>query len=161
MLTGGRKQSSGPLVLKRELREYVEKFAERDSSLMARSAELQTLESEISALSAELERLRQLQQAREKEAVSLDHDLRRAAEEIHRSNSRVSVARLELDRLKREEERTHEARARNIAIAEQKEAERAERELAMETLREQLDAPRPKRSGPTKNMPSCAPICRR
>ena len=82
---------------------------------MARSAELQTLESEMSALSAELERLRQLQQAREKEAVSLDHDLRRTAEEIHRSNSRVSVARLELDRLKREEERTHEARARLVA----------------------------------------------
>ena len=140
MLTGGRKQSSGPLVLKRELREYAEQFAERESSLMARSAELQTLESEMSALAAELERLRQLQQAREKEAVSLDHDLRRTAEEIHRSNSRVSVARLELDRLKREEERTHEARARNIAIAEQKEAERAERELALETLREQLDA---------------------
>ena len=57
------------------------------------------------------------------------HDLRRTAEEIHRSNSRVSVARLELDRLKREEERTHEARARNLAMAEQKEAERAEREL--------------------------------
>ena len=140
MLTGGRKQSSGPLVLKRELREYAEQFAERESSLMARSAELQTLESEMSALSAELERLRQLQQAREKEAVSLDHDLRRTAEEIHRSNSRVSVARLELDRLKREEERTHEARARNIAIAEQKESERAERELALETLREQLEA---------------------
>jgi len=140
MLTGGRKQSSGPLVLKRELREYAEQFAERESSLMARSTELQTLESEMSALSAELERLRQLQQAREKEAVSLDHDLRRTAEEIHRSNSRVSVARLELDRLKREEERTHEARARNIAIAEQKEAERSERELALETLREQLEA---------------------
>ena len=140
MLTGGRKQSSGPLVLKRELREYAEQFAERDSSLMARSAELQTLESEMSALAAELERLRQLQQAREKEAVSLDHDLRRTAEEIHRSNSRVSVARLELDRLKREEERTHEARARNLALAEQKEAERAERELALEALREQSDA---------------------
>jgi chromosome segregation protein len=140
MLTGGRKQSSGPLVLKRELREYAEQFAEREGRLMARTSELQNLEGEMAALSAELERLRQLQQAREKEAVSLDHDLRRTAEEIHRSNSRVSVARLELDRLKREEDRTHEARARNLALAEQKEAERAERELALEALREQLDA---------------------
>jgi chromosome segregation protein len=140
MLTGGRKESSGPLVLKRELREFTEQSAERESALSARSSDLQTLEREMSALSAELERLRQLQQAREKEAVSLDHDLRRTAEEIHRSNSRVSVARLELDRLKREEERTHESRARNLALAEQKEAERAERERALETLREQLDA---------------------
>ena len=140
MLTGGRKQSSGPLVLKRELREYAEQSAERESALMLRTSELEKIESEMTALSAELERLRQLQQAREKEAVSLDHDLRRTAEEIHRSNSRVSVARLELDRLKREEERTHEARARNLALAEQKEAERAERELALEGLREQLEA---------------------
>ncbi len=140
MLTGGRKQSSGPLVLKRELREYAEQFQEREQSLMVRTSELQAMEGEMAALNAELERLRQLQQAREKEAVSLDHDLRRTAEEIHRSNSRVSVARLELDRLKREEERAHETRAKNLAIAEQKEAERAEREQALEALREQLDA---------------------
>jgi chromosome segregation protein len=140
MLTGGRKQSSGPLVLKRELREFAEQSAAGEAALLGRSAELENLEREMTALSAELERLRQLQQAREKEAVSLDHDLRRTAEEIHRANSRVSVARLELDRLKREEERTHEARARNLALAEQKEAERAERELALESLREQLDA---------------------
>ncbi len=139
-LTGGRKQSSGPLVLKRELRDYAEKFAAREKALIARTAELENLEREMAALSAELERLRQLQQAREKEAVSLDHDLRRTAEEIHRSNSRVSVARLELDRLKREEERAVESRTRNLTLAEQKEAERAERELAMEALREQLDA---------------------
>ncbi len=139
MLTGGRKQSSGPLVLKRELREYADQFGVREADLIARSAELETLESEMASLNAELERLRQLQQAREKEAVSLDHDLRRTAEEIHRSNSRVSVARLELDRLKREEERTHETRARNLALAEQKEAERSERELALESLREQLE----------------------
>ncbi len=140
MLTGGRKQSSGPLVLKRELREYSEQSIERESALIAKSAQLENLEREMTALHAELERLRLLQQAREKEAVSLDHDLRRAAEEIHRSNSRVSVARLELDRLKREEDRTHESRARNLALAEQKEAERAERELSLEALREQLDA---------------------
>jgi chromosome segregation protein len=140
MLTGGRKQSSGPLVLKRELRELAEKSAERESVLRVRSGELETRESEMGALAVELERLRQLQQAREKEAVSLDHDLRRTAEEIHRSNSRVSVARLELDRLNREEERARESRTRNLALAEQKDAERAERELAMEALREQLDA---------------------
>ncbi len=140
MLTGGRKQSSGPLVLKRELREYAELLSERETALVARSSELENLEREMTALAAELERLRLLQQAREKEAVSLDHDLRRTSEEIHRSNSRVSVARLELDRLKREEERTRESRARNLAVAEQKEAERAERERALEALREELDA---------------------
>src|SRR6185437_15602853 len=64
MLTGGRKKSSGPLVLKRELREYAEQSAERESSLMARTAELQNLETEMTALSTELDRLRLLQQAR-------------------------------------------------------------------------------------------------
>ena len=140
MLTGGRKQSSGPLVLKRELRDCAEQLSAREATLLSSTAELENLEREMTALGSELERLRQLQQAREKEAVSIDHDLRRTSEEIHRANSRVSVARLELERLKREEDRTHETRARNLALAEQKEAERAEREAALESLREQLDA---------------------
>jgi chromosome segregation protein len=80
-----------------------------------------------------------LQQSSEKEAVSLDHDIRRTTEEINRANSRISVSRLELDRLKNEEQRAHERRAQNQTLVEQRDAERAEREAALEALREQLD----------------------
>jgi chromosome segregation protein len=140
MLTGGRKKSSGPLVLKRELREYAAQLQEQERLLDEKTTELEGLQRETSTLEAELERLRQLQQAREKDAVSLDHDLRRATEEIHRANSRISVARLELERLKREEERAHEKRAQNQLAVERKDTERSDREQALEAMREQLDA---------------------
>jgi chromosome segregation protein len=140
MLTGGRKKSSGPLVLKREMREYAAQSKDLERALADQVSEQEALERETTALEAELERLRQLQQTGEKEAVSLDHDLRRAAEEIHRANSRISIARLELERLQREEERALERRTQNQALAGQKDAERAEREEALEALREQLDA---------------------
>ena len=140
MLTGGRKKSSGPLVLKRELREYAAQLKEQERLLAERTSGLEALQRETSALEVELERLRQLQQAREKDAVSLDHDLRRATEEFNRANSRISVARLELERLKREEERAHEKRTQNQLAVEQKDSERGEREQALEAMREQLEA---------------------
>jgi chromosome segregation protein len=140
MLTGGRKKASGPLVLKREMREYSAQLMEQERVLAARVSDQEVLQRETTALEAELERLRQLQQTSEKEAVSLDHDIRRTAEEINRSNSRISVARLELERLTREEERAHEKRAQNQTLVEQKDAERGERELALDAMRDQLDA---------------------
>ncbi len=99
MLTGGRKKASGPLVLKREMREFASQLKAQEQALAERIASQETLQRETTALEAELERLRQLQQSSEKESVSLDHELRRASEEINRANSRISVARLELERL--------------------------------------------------------------
>ncbi|HTA44843.1 MAG TPA: chromosome segregation protein SMC [Bryobacteraceae bacterium] len=140
MLTGGNKKSSGPLVLKREMREYSAQLKEQERALADKVRDQEALQQETTALEAELERLRQLQQSSEKEAVSLDHDLRRASEEINRANSRISVARLELERLKREEERAHEKRAENQTLVEQKDAERSEREQALEAMRDHLES---------------------
>ncbi|MEP6714062.1 MAG: chromosome segregation protein SMC [Terriglobia bacterium] len=139
MLTGGRKKSSGPLVLKREMREFAAQLKDQERLLAEKTTAQETLQRETATLETELERLRQLQQAREKEAVSLDHDLKRAIEEINRANSRISVSRQELERLDREQERAHERRAQNQEIVEKKDAERAEREQALEALREQLE----------------------
>lgn len=140
MLTGGRKKSSGPLVLKREMREFAEQLAKQEGVLSERIGQQEAMQQESQSLEQQLEQLRMLQQAREKDAVSLDGDLRRTGEEINRSNSRISVSRLELERLKREEERTHEKRAQNAGLAEAKDAERGDREAALETLRDQLEA---------------------
>jgi chromosome segregation protein len=139
LLMGGRKKASGPLVLKRELREFAAQLKDFERQLAGKIGEQEALQKETQGLEAELERLRQQQQSAEKEAVSLDHDLRRTTEEINRANSRVSVARLELERLGREEERTREKRAENQTVVEQKEAERTGREQALENLREQLE----------------------
>jgi chromosome segregation protein len=140
MLTGGRKKASGPLVLKREMREFAAQLKAQEQALAERLGSQENLQRETTALEAELERLRQLQQSGEKESVSLDHELRRASEEINRANSRISVARLELERLNREEERAHEKRTQNLTLAEQKDVERSGREQALETMRDQLDS---------------------
>jgi len=140
MLTGGRKKASGPLVLKREMREFAAQSKEQERALAGKTESQEMLLRETAALEGELERLRQLQQSGEKEAVSLDHDLRRASEEINRADSRISISRLELERLKREEERAHEKRAQNQTLVEQKDAERSDREQALEAMRDQLDA---------------------
>ncbi|HYA17255.1 MAG TPA: chromosome segregation protein SMC [Bryobacteraceae bacterium] len=139
MLAGGRKKASGPLVLKREMREYAAQLQQQEAALALKIGEQTGLQTATSALEAELERLRQLQQTGEKEAVSLDHDLRRAAEELNRASSRVSIARQELERLKREEERARQNRAANQTLVEQKDADRTAREQALEALREQLE----------------------
>jgi chromosome segregation protein len=139
-LTGGRKNSSGPLVLKRELRELAEKLDAATARLTGRIGDQERLALEIAQIEIDVDQLRQTQQAQEKDAVSLDHELRRAAEELNRANSRVSVARLELERLGREEERAKERRAANLETVEVRERERAEREQSLESLREQLEA---------------------
>ena len=76
LLTGGRKKSSGPLVLKRELREYAAQLKAQEQLLTAKTAEQESVQKETQTLESDLERLRQQQQSAEKEAVSLDHDLR-------------------------------------------------------------------------------------
>ncbi|HWF11267.1 MAG TPA: chromosome segregation protein SMC [Bryobacteraceae bacterium] len=139
MLTGGRKKASGPLVLKREMREYAAQLRTQEQILAGKVSQQEALQRETTALEAELERLRQLQQTSEKDAVSLDHDIRRTTEEINRANSRISVSRLELERLRSEEQRAHEKRAQNQTLVELRDAERADRETALEALREQLD----------------------
>ena len=140
MLTGGRKKASGPLVLKREMREYENLLKKQEETLAAKTAEQEALQGESSALEMELERLRLAQQTGEKEAVSLDHESRRASEEINRASSRISIARQELGRLKHEEERAHQTRTQNLTLVEQKDADRTDREEALELMREQLDA---------------------
>ncbi len=139
MLTGGKKKSSGPLVLKREMREYERLLVDQESALAARTAEQEALQRQSQALETELERLRQSQQTSEKDAVSLDHEQRRANEEFSRANSRAGIAKQELERLKREEERAHQNRAQNMTLAEQKDADRVSREEALEALRDQLE----------------------
>ena len=135
-LGGGRKKASGPLALKREARELKRKLVEREGELELKVYDLDRLNGEIVQLEVELERLRTLQQAREKDALALDHEMRKVAEEANRANSRVAVARLELERLTREQQRAVEQRDRNRAVVAQKEEDRVQREAALEALRQ-------------------------
>ena len=62
-LSGGKKTASGPLALKRELRELTGTLAARESSSMSQVTRAGRLEREIARARKELEQLRALQQA--------------------------------------------------------------------------------------------------
>ena len=138
-VTGGRKTGAGPLAMKREARELAGQLKSREGKLEEQVSRLDGLQQEILALEAELERLRALQQSREKDRVALDHEMRKLGDDLSRVNSRLSVARLELERLRRDAEKSAEQRERNRAAVEEKERFRAEREAALEAERAELE----------------------
>ena len=134
-VTGGKKSGAGPLAMKREARELAVKLKGRQAALDEMLARLDGLTQEIIGFEAELERLRALQQSREKDRVALDHEMRKLGDDLARTNSRVSVARLELERLRRDAEKSADQRERNRTAVAEKERLRAESEQALETQR--------------------------
>jgi len=136
--SGGRKTGSGPLALKRELRELRALVEARGREREQASARAESLESEVATLSDALEALRLRQQAQEKAVLALDHDLRKVLEESERASVRLSVARGELERLERARRQAQTEQARHqAAVAEKEEARRLEEEQ-LEGLRLQL-----------------------
>jgi chromosome segregation protein len=138
-VTGGKKTGAGPLAMKREARELAAKLKAREAKLEGQTLRLEELHQEIAGLEAELERLRALQQSREKDRVALEHEMRKLGDDLARANSRLSVARLELERLRRDSEKAAAQRESNCEAVEQKERLRAEREEALEAERQELD----------------------
>ncbi|MBZ5582622.1 MAG: chromosome segregation protein SMC, partial [Acidobacteriia bacterium] len=138
-VTGGKKSGAGPLAMKREARELAVKLQSRQNTLNEMAARLVGLSQEILALETEVERLRGLQQAREKDRVALDHEMRKLADDLSRTNSRLSVARLELERLRRDATKSAEQRERNLTAIEAKEMARTDAEEALEAERQGLE----------------------
>jgi chromosome segregation protein len=138
-VTGGKKTGAGPLAMKREARELRVVLGQRQAALDEQMASLEGINQEIVGLEAEVERLRSLQQAREKDRVALDHDVRKLAEDLGRANSKVSVARLELERLRRDAEKSAGDRERNRAAVEEKDRQRTAREEALEAERQEAE----------------------
>jgi chromosome segregation protein len=138
-VSGGKKTGSGPLGLKRELREITGHWQNRQKELDETRSLLEGLEVEISQLTEELERLRALQQKQEKDALALDHEMRKMAEEFSRANSRLSVARMELQRLQTEGANARERRDSSIQLVAEKERARGEQEQALAEARHALE----------------------
>jgi chromosome segregation protein len=138
-VTGGKKAAAGPLAMKREARELTGVLAGKQKALDEQVARLDDLDREMAILSVELERLRGVQQAREKDRVALEHEMRKLGDDTSRANSRLSVARLELDRLQRDAERSGEQREHNRHVIEEKEELRAQREQELEDQRQFLE----------------------
>ncbi|HEY6340702.1 MAG TPA: chromosome segregation protein SMC [Bryobacteraceae bacterium] len=134
-VSGGRKTGGGPLALKRELRELSGQVERRERESEAAAAEIEELEKGAARLAAELEQVRREQQAQERDALALDHEQRKLAEEYARAGSRLSVARLDLDRLAREDARTRTQREENLKLVDDKDRARLDLEQALEASR--------------------------
>jgi chromosome segregation protein len=134
-VSGGRKTGGGPLALKRELRELSVTVEARQRETDGLIGEIEELEHGAAALAEDLERVRIQQQAQEKDALALDHEQRKLAEEFARTGSRLSVARLELERLTREDQRARAQREDNQRLAGEKEQARFDQEKALEESR--------------------------
>ncbi len=137
-VSGGKKSGAGPLALKRELREVTQLEQTKERELTAAQTSLAELERAIAALGEQLDYLRGVQQAQEKDVLALDHESRKLAEEFQRVQSRLSHARLELDRLSRDRVKLQESAERDRTTLEQVETARAEQEAALESAREEL-----------------------
>jgi len=138
-VSGGRKTGSGPLALKRELRELTSLVSAKNRAQQETAMELENLEIQVGGLGMELEQIRAEQQSHEKEALALDHEIRRLAEEFAKTNSKVSVARLELQRLDREAEKATEKREASLRIVTEKDEARIAEETALETARAAIE----------------------
>ncbi|HLG96012.1 MAG TPA: chromosome segregation protein SMC [Bryobacteraceae bacterium] len=134
-VSGGKNTGSGPLALKRELRELTGDVQSKHQALEETAGRLEQLERQIALLSEDLEELRLLQQRQEKEALALDHEHRKLAEEFARASSRLSVARLELERLRQEAERARAQQERDQQLLDEKETARSIEEQVLEQSR--------------------------
>jgi chromosome segregation protein len=138
-VSGGRKTAGGPLALKRELRELSALVETAQRSADELTAELEELERGTALLSEDFEHLRAQQQTQEKDALALDHEQRKLAEEYARTGQRLSVARLELDRLGREDQRSRAQREQSQALVAEKEQARFDQEKALEEARGEFE----------------------
>jgi chromosome segregation protein len=138
-VSGGRKTAGGPLALKRELRELTAQVESRQREADELAAQLEELERATAQLGEHLEQLRAAQQTQEKDALALDHEQRKLAEEYARAGSRLSVARLELERLAREDERSRAQREQGQTQVAEKEQARFDQEKALEEARAEFE----------------------
>jgi chromosome segregation protein len=134
-VSGGKKTGSGPLALKRELRELTGEVQVKQRAVEGTAAALEQLEGEIAGFTEDLESLRSLQQKQEKDALALDHEHRQLAEEFTRAQSRLSVARLELERLRQEGGRAREQQERDQRLLDERETARSIEEQVLQQSR--------------------------
>ncbi len=134
-VSGGRKTGGGPLALKRELRELSATVELRQRETDTLTGEIDDLQRSAAELTEELELVRHQQQAQEKDALALDHEQRKLAEEFARAGSKLSMARLELERLAREDQRARAQREQNQGLVGEKEQARFDQEMALEEAR--------------------------
>jgi chromosome segregation protein len=138
-VTGGRKTGGGPLALKRELRELTGVVETHQRELDVVSGALAALEHTAARLAEEIEVIRTQQSTQEKDALAMDHEQRKLAEESARAGQRLSTARLELDRLGKVGDSSRAQRETSQAAVAEREQQRFEQEKVLESMRAELE----------------------
>ena len=101
-VTAGRADNTGPLALKRELRELTRSLADREESAARAALELTQLGESIAQQQSDLQALVEEQQSAEKRMVMAERDGKEASAECERLNARLELIALEAERLRRE-----------------------------------------------------------
>ena len=125
-LSGGKKSSAGPLVLKRELRELAPKIVEVEQLFEGATRAAAQAEQEIATKTERLEAVRGELQTLEKAALAAEHELRQTNEQIHRVDKARTAAAQEIERLKGETARVKTQHEEQTTAIEQRDKERLE-----------------------------------
>lgn len=137
-VSGGKKTGAGPLALKRELREVSQQEKAQKAQLETLQTAIANLESALANLTEQQESLRSKQQAQERDMLALDHESRKLDEDRNRAQSRLTHARLELNRLAQDRIRLQGALAGDGEALGRLEQARADSEDSLETAREEV-----------------------
>ncbi len=131
-LSGGRRAGTGPLALKRELRELTQRAAELSAQINACASALRATEQDAARVAALVEKLRREEVECEKLTVGADQEWKQLAAQLQRSAERLSVTRLELERLEHERARAaeHAAGLRAKAAAHERAQQETEARIA-------------------------------
>jgi len=129
-VTGGKQRAEGPLSMKRELREVERVLGELENALRAEEVRVLTLSREIRHLSSLLDRLEAEKREAESQVMTSSHLLQQLDSEMTRVNERLSVFRLEAQRLEGEAEEQRTLIGARRAELDVLEAERVDLEQA-------------------------------
>ncbi len=132
----GRKASSGPLVLKQQLRELSPELKETERTLKDLRKELQANETALRTESQELDAARGQHQKLEKDLVAVEHDLRETDRQVRELERTIANADGELDRIEVERTQASAHRDEQLAATKEFEAECEEQEVRLAKLAE-------------------------
>ena len=134
-ISGGKKTGAGPLALKRELREVSQLEQTKQAELNTAQTQLTDLEREIATLTEHLEHLRQRSRFRRRTRWRLITRPASWRKNFNGRQSRLSAARLELERVQRDRIRLEEGLAQTRSQLVEKENAREAQEDPLERRR--------------------------
>ena len=133
-VSGGKKNTAGPLALKRELRELRPRLEAAEQQLASLETSIETGERELAGKGEELERLQERLRESEKETIAAELGLRQLKDQAERAGRAAGVSRSEIERLTGDAGDAKSKFGARQAAIEQSESGRREAEQAQAAL---------------------------